>query len=158
MFGCLVVPEIIFERCRPRAKRPGLPMEKGDFGKKQRARSDLASLGEFVDHESEEIFDDVPDFHRQVKAAFLTLTPTQIVRETTLDPDAFKNTPVIPSGARRTARRSRGISRPASIIRRSRCRRGGCPECVLAYVMSGSSTKTFRTIRTIMPVVRRRCF
>jgi hypothetical protein len=87
----LVVPEIIFERCRPGAKRLGLPMEKGYFGKRQHARSDLPLLDEFVDHKSEEIFDDAPDFHRQVKAACLTLTPTQILRETTLDPDAFPN-------------------------------------------------------------------
>ena len=58
----LVVPELIFERCRPSAKRTGLPMEKGDFGKKQKKRSDLPLLNDFVDHTSEEIFDDVPDF------------------------------------------------------------------------------------------------
>ena len=40
---------------------------------------------------TEEVFDDVPDFHRQVKAEYLTLSPTQILRETTLAPDAFKN-------------------------------------------------------------------
>jgi hypothetical protein len=87
----LVVPELIFERCRPNAKRTGLPMEKGDFGKKQKKRSDLPLLIDLVDHTSEEIFDDVPDFHRQVKAAFLTTSPTQILRETTLAPDAFLN-------------------------------------------------------------------
>src|ERR1700730_17157126 len=58
----LVVPEIIFERCRPDAKRAGLPMEKGDFGKKQKERSDLPLLGDLVDHASEDIFDDAPDF------------------------------------------------------------------------------------------------
>jgi hypothetical protein len=57
----LVVPEIIFERCRPDAKRAGLPMEKGDFGKKQKQRSDLPLLGDLVDHASEDIFDDAPD-------------------------------------------------------------------------------------------------
>jgi hypothetical protein len=86
----LVVPEIVFERCRPQAKRTNLPKEKGDFGKKQGARSDLPLLGDIVDRDSEDIFDDVPDFHRQVKAEFLSISPTQIVRETTLDPDAFK--------------------------------------------------------------------
>ena len=60
-----VVPEIIFERCKPKAKRLGLPMEKGDFGKKQARRSDLPLLDELVDHELEEIFEDVPDFHRK---------------------------------------------------------------------------------------------
>jgi hypothetical protein len=87
----LVVPELVFERCRPEAKRAGLPMEKGDFGKKQRKRSDLPLLNNLVDHAAEEIFDDVPDFHRQVKAAFLTISPTQILRETTLAPAAFLN-------------------------------------------------------------------
>ncbi|SEC58782.1 hypothetical protein SAMN05444161_1427 [Rhizobiales bacterium GAS191] len=87
----LVIPELIYDRCRPQAKRAGLPMEKGDFGKKQKKRSDLPLLGGLVDHVSEEIFDDVPDFHRQIKAAFLAIAPTQILRETTLAPDAFVN-------------------------------------------------------------------
>jgi hypothetical protein len=71
-------------------------MEKGDFGKKQRKRSDLPLLGELVDQQSEDIFDDAPDFHRQVKAEFLTIAPTQLLRETTLAPDAFKNTKGFP--------------------------------------------------------------
>jgi hypothetical protein len=100
----LVVPEIVFERCRPGAKRLGLPMEKGDFGKKQKKRSDLPLLNELVDRESEDIFEDAPDFHRQVKAACLTLTPTQILRETTLAPDAFLNRAGNP--ARRTQDRA----------------------------------------------------
>jgi hypothetical protein len=87
----LVLPEIIFERCKPGAKRAGLPMEKGDFGKKQSKRSDLPLLGDLVDHASEEIFDDAPDFHRQVKAEFLSIAPTQLLRETTLAPEAFLN-------------------------------------------------------------------
>ena len=87
----LVVPEIVFERCRPLAKRAGLPMEKGDFGKRQKERSDLPLLGDLVDHASEDIFDDVPDFHRQIKAGFLAIAPSQILRETTLAPDSFKN-------------------------------------------------------------------
>ena len=87
----LVVPEIIFERCRPLSKRTGLLMEKGGFGKRQRARSDLPLLNEIVDHKAEEIFDDVPDFHRQIKAGFLQISPCQVLRETTLAPDRFKN-------------------------------------------------------------------
>ncbi len=87
----IVVPEIIFERCRPSSKRAGLPMEKGDFGKKQKQRSDLPLLGDLVDHALEEIFDDAPDFHRQIKAEFLAISPTQVLRETTLAPDSFKN-------------------------------------------------------------------
>jgi len=88
----LVVPEIVFERCRPGAKRTGISLVKGDFGKKQKKRSNLPLLGDLVDHAAEDVFDDVPDFHRQVKAAFLSILPTQILRETTLAPDAFKNT------------------------------------------------------------------
>ncbi len=64
----LVVPEIIYDRCKPNARRTGLPMEKGDFLKRQRARSDLPLLREVI--ADEELFDDVPDFHRQVKAEF----------------------------------------------------------------------------------------
>jgi hypothetical protein len=40
----LVLPEIIFERCRPRSRRTGLPKVKGDFGKKQKQRSDVPLL------------------------------------------------------------------------------------------------------------------
>ena len=43
------------------------------------------------DRGAEDIFDDAPDFHRQVKAAFLTIAPTQLLRETTLAPEAFLN-------------------------------------------------------------------
>lgn len=96
----LVVPEIISERCRPGAKRTGLTLQKGSFGKKQRGRSDLPLLGDIVDHGLEEIFDDAPDFHRQVKAAFLSIAPTQLLRETTIANDFFKNDKGYP--ARRT--------------------------------------------------------
>jgi hypothetical protein len=87
----LVIPEIVFERCRPGSKRVGLPMEKGDFGRKQKKRSDLPLFSQFIDHESEAIFEDAPDFHRHVKAEFLTITPTQLIRETTIAPEEFKN-------------------------------------------------------------------
>jgi len=87
----LVVPEIIFERCKPGSKRAGLPMEKGDFGKKQKERSDVPLLDAVIDRGAEDIFDDTPDFHRQVKAAFLSISPTQLLRETTLAPEAFLN-------------------------------------------------------------------
>ena len=68
-------------------KRVGLPMEKGDFGKKQKQRSDLPLLGDLVDHASEDIFDDAPDFHRQIKAESLAIGPSQVLRETTLAPE-----------------------------------------------------------------------
>jgi hypothetical protein len=86
-----VLPEIIFERCKPGSKRTGLPMEKGDFGKKQKQRSDVPLFDSIVDHDAEDIFDDAPDFHRQVKAALLNIAPSQLLRETTLAPDAFTN-------------------------------------------------------------------
>ena len=87
----LVVPEIIYERCTPRAKRTGLPRIKGDFGQRQQSRSNLPLLAELVDHSLEDLFEDAPDFHRHIKAACLTISPTQILRETTLAPEEFKN-------------------------------------------------------------------
>ena len=66
-------------------------MKKGDFGKKQKQRSNLPLLGDLVDHASEDIFDDAPDFHRQIKEEFLAIAPSQVLRETTLAPDSFKN-------------------------------------------------------------------
>ena len=89
----LVLPEIVYERCRPASRRSGLPMEAGDFGKKQKAKEDLplfATAG-VIDQSKENIFNDVPDFHRRIKAEFLDIAPSQLVRETTLAPDAFKN-------------------------------------------------------------------
>ncbi len=44
-----------------------------------------------IDQSDETIFDDVPDFHRRIKADFLNIAPTQLVRETTLAPGAFLN-------------------------------------------------------------------
>ncbi len=88
----LILPELVFERCKPKAKRTGLPLVKGDFGKKQSERAVLPLLASLIDQSSEEIFDDIADFHRQAKAAFLKLNYTsQLVRETTLAPDAFLN-------------------------------------------------------------------
>ncbi|HWA89806.1 MAG TPA: hypothetical protein VG889_07215 [Rhizomicrobium sp.] len=87
----LILPEFIFDRCRPNAKRTGLPMEKGNFGKKQSSRSNLPLLDPIIEKQTEEIFDDVPDFHRHIKAAFLTISPTQLVRETTIAPDKYLN-------------------------------------------------------------------
>lgn len=87
----LIVPEIIFERCKAGSKRTGLPLIKGDFGKKQAKRSSLPLLGDILDLSAEEIFDDAPDFHRQVKAEFLSIAPTQLLRETTLAPAKFMN-------------------------------------------------------------------
>lgn len=88
----LILPELIFERCKPLSKRTGLGLVKGNFGKRQKVRSDLPLLQEVIDQTEEVIFDDIPDFHRQVKARLLKIGYTsQLMRETTLAPDKFKN-------------------------------------------------------------------
>ena len=89
----LVLPEIVYERCRPESRRTGLPLVKGEFGKKQKFRADLPLLSGagIIDQSGERIFEDVPDFHRRIKAEFLRIAPTQLVRETTLAPGAFLN-------------------------------------------------------------------
>jgi hypothetical protein len=93
----LVLPEIVYERCRPGAKRTGLPMLRGDFGKRQKKKADLPLLSSVLDLGAEEVFDDVPDFHRRIKAEFLKLAPTQLLRETTIAPEAFINKAGYPS-------------------------------------------------------------
>ena len=63
----LVLPEIVYERCRPQSKRTGLPMEKGEFTKRQKAKESiplLAAMGA-VDQTDEAIFEDVPGFSSQ---------------------------------------------------------------------------------------------
>lgn len=103
----LVLPEPIFERCKPQSRRSGLGLVKGDFGKRQKARSDLPLLQEILDQTDEEIFDDIPDFHRQVKARLLKVGYTsQLLRETTLAPDSFKNNAGFPT---------RALQEPASV-------------------------------------------
>lgn len=89
----LILPDIIYERCRPSSKRTGLPMEIGDFKRRQKTKENLPLLAaaRAIDQSNEDIFNDVPDFHRRIKAEFLSIAPTQLVRETTLAPDAFKN-------------------------------------------------------------------
>lgn len=87
-----ILPELIFERCKPLSRRSGLELVKGDFVKKQSVRVDLPLFEGVIDQSSEDIFDDVPDFHRQVKARLLKLGHTsQLIRETTLAPDKFVN-------------------------------------------------------------------
>jgi hypothetical protein len=94
----LILPELIFERCKVGSRRSGLPLVKGDFGKKQKAKVDLPLLERVIDQAGEDIFDDVPDFHRQVKARLLKLNHTsQLVRETTLAPELFINKAGYPS-------------------------------------------------------------
>ncbi len=69
----LVLPELIFDRCKPLARRSGLPLIKGQFVKKQKAPADLPLLSVLPDQADEEIFNDIPDFHRQIKARLLKL-------------------------------------------------------------------------------------
>ncbi|WP_284734672.1 argonaute/piwi family protein [Sphingosinicella terrae] len=104
----LVVPEIVFETCRPKmaGRRKG-ELIPGKLAKKQGARSDLPLLSEIIDQSAESVFDDVPDFHRQVKARLLRLAqPSQLIRETTLAPHEFLN---------KAGKPSRGTQDPASV-------------------------------------------
>lgn len=88
----LILPELVFERCKPQSRRTGLGLVKGSFGKKQAQRIELPLLQSVIDQTGEAIFDDIPDFHRQVKARLLKVGYTsQLMRETTLAPDNFKN-------------------------------------------------------------------
>lgn len=87
----LVLPEIVYDRCRPGSKRSGLVLEKGEFSRKQKGKATLPLLASVIDLQGEEIFDDVPDFHRRIKAEFLKIAPTQLLRETTLAPEKFLN-------------------------------------------------------------------
>ena len=87
-----VLPELVFQRCKPLSRRTGLDLEGGEFNKKQKTKSDLPLFAEIIDQSDEDIFDDLPDFHRQVKARLLKLGHTsQIIRETTLAPEEFLN-------------------------------------------------------------------
>lgn len=88
----LILPEFVFDRCKPKSRRSGLELQKGEFGKSQAKRSELPLFEGVIDQSDEDIFEDVPDFHRQVKARLLQLGYTsQIIRETTLSPDDFLN-------------------------------------------------------------------
>ncbi|MEL6540277.1 MAG: hypothetical protein AAFQ34_02635 [Pseudomonadota bacterium] len=88
-----VLPEVVFENCRPeKIKRRKIELHPGEFIKKQKQRVEMPLLDNILDNENEYIFDDVPDFHRQVKARLLKLGyPSQLVRETTLAPQQFLN-------------------------------------------------------------------
>ena len=88
-----VVPEIVYERCRPESRRTGLTLVAGKTPKKQRARSPQSFLfmDERFDPRIEDVFDDIPDFRRHIKATLLSIAPSQILRESTLEPTAFLN-------------------------------------------------------------------
>ena len=87
-----VLPEEIFERCKPEAKRTGIPKLRGEFAGRQKERFNAPLFAGILDQTDEAVFDDVPDFHRQVKAQFLKLGhTTQMLRETTLAPEEFTN-------------------------------------------------------------------
>jgi hypothetical protein len=102
-----VLPELVFERCKPKSRRTGVSLQVGEFHKKQTERSEVPLLEGLIDLSSEEIFDDIPDFHRQVKAALLQLNYTsQLLRETTLAPEQFLNKAGYPT---------RGLQDPATV-------------------------------------------
>jgi len=64
----------------------------GEFPKRQKVRTDLPLFAGILDQSAESAFDDVPDFHRQIKARLLQEAQTcQLVRETTLAPEQFLN-------------------------------------------------------------------
>ncbi len=88
-----VVPEIVFETCRPVAgQRRNVELLKGELSRRQKGRVDLPLLAGVIDDTLEAVFDDIPDFHRQVKAKLLKLGMTsQLIRETTLAPEEFVN-------------------------------------------------------------------
>jgi len=103
----LVLPELVFDRCKPQSRRSGVGLVRGDFAKRQKERSDLPLLGDVIDQSGEQIFDDIPDFHRQAKARLLKVGYTsQLLRETTLAPDSFKNSAGYPK---------RALQEPASV-------------------------------------------
>ncbi len=88
-----VLPELVFERCRPQSSKPKDETVRGEFSRKQKSKADLPLLTPVLDGlENEEIFDDIPDFHRQIKARMLKSgQPCQLIRETTLAPKIFLN-------------------------------------------------------------------
>ncbi|MFV1494476.1 hypothetical protein VWX97_12230 [Phaeobacter sp. JH18-32] len=90
----MVLPEIVHERCRPEAikRRASASLVPGEFSKRQKKREDLPLFAGDPTMTGEDIFDDIPDFHRQVKAKLLTIGEVcQLVRETTLTPSKFLN-------------------------------------------------------------------
>ena len=104
----IAVPELVFERCRPLASgRRNINLTPGEFSRKQKSKSDLPLFADVIDFSDERIFDDVPDFHRQVKAQLLKLAqPCQLIRETTMAPGKFLN---------RAGNPLRGVQDPATI-------------------------------------------
>lgn len=103
----LVTPEVVHERCKSQAKRSNVPLSPGEFSKKQKKKASLPLLDSVLDTSSEDIFDDIPDFHRMVKAKFLHIgVASQIVRETTIAPEEFLN---------KAGKPKRGIQDPATI-------------------------------------------
>ena len=89
------------------ARRSGIDLTKGEFAKSKKEKTDLPLLRDVIDQSAEDIFNDVPDFHRQVKARLLKLGHTsQLIRETTLVPDKFLNRAGYPI---------RGLQDPATV-------------------------------------------
>jgi hypothetical protein len=156
----LVLPEIVYERCRPQSKRTGLPTEKGGFTKRQKAKESiplLAAMGA-VDQTEEAIFEDVPDFHRRIIAEFLAIAPTQLVRESTLAPEVYQNKAGYPLRKTQDAATVTWNLAMASTTRRSPSLPGGWRTFDRGCVTSAWSTRAWRTIPMVTPAARRRCF
>ena len=62
MVRIFVVPEIVYERCRPESRRTGLTLVAGKTPKKQRARSPQSFL--FMDERFDPRIEDVPEEER----------------------------------------------------------------------------------------------
>ena len=73
----IIVPEAVFETCRPAGgQRRKLELVKGELSRRQKGRADLPLLAGVIDDTLEAVFDDIPDFHRQIKAKLLKLGMT----------------------------------------------------------------------------------
>lgn len=104
----MVVPEIVHERCRSTGSgRKSQDLTPGEFAKKTKRREILPLFDGLLDTSAEDIFDDVPDFHRQMKAKLLVhAQPCQIIRETTIAPEKHLD---------RLGRPKRGTQDPATV-------------------------------------------
>ncbi|WP_208454635.1 hypothetical protein [Jannaschia marina] len=155
-----VVPDIVFERCRPESKRQGLELIPGKARKRQRSRSKQASLflDETFDPRIEDVFDDAPDFRRHIKAKLLSVAPSQILRESTLEPSAFPDA---------GGRPKRTTQDPATVAwnlatglyykRRRQSLHGGCRMSATASATSGWCTRTCLAVPRTTSAAPPRC-
>ncbi len=118
----LVLPEIVYERCRPQSKRAGLPMEKrsSPSGRKRRRTSRCSPPWEPSIRPKRRFLRTFQISIAKIKAEFLAIAPTQLVRETTIAPNAFLNKAGYPLRKTQDAATvACGIWRPDSTTRHS---------------------------------------